>query len=217
MSYLWISGIYKIQSKCKPERVYIGSAKSFQKRWYFHITSLRKNNHHAIKLQRHFNKYGEDDLNFSIIKMCPIEELLIAEQYFIDIYHPYFNSSPNAISGLGRCHSAESRKKMSLSHMGKSPGPMSTEGRKRLSESLRGNTNGYGNRGKERPEYIREKYRIATLAFYETEEGMIQKEKNRISNTGKKQSKETIEKRRPKLREAWRRRKIKEQINEDKS
>ena len=61
-----ISGIYKIKSKVKPERIYIGSSVNIQERWRKHINYLKNNKHQSIKLQRHYNKYGKNDLVFSI-------------------------------------------------------------------------------------------------------------------------------------------------------
>lgn len=54
-----ISGIYKIQSKVKPERIYIGSAVNIRHRRNQHFSSLSLNNHHNKKLQYHYNKYGK--------------------------------------------------------------------------------------------------------------------------------------------------------------
>ena len=51
------SGIYRIQSKIKSERIYIGSSVNIQSRWYHHLADLRKNIHGNSKLQNHFNKY----------------------------------------------------------------------------------------------------------------------------------------------------------------
>jgi len=111
-----ISGIYKIQSQIKPERIYIGSAIDINHRWKMHINDLRKNKHGSIKLQRHFSKYGEVDLQFSILLGCDKEDLIKTEQYFIDSYNPFFNICKTAGSWLGHRHSAESRKKQSDSH-----------------------------------------------------------------------------------------------------
>jgi GIY-YIG catalytic domain. len=61
------SGIYKIESKLKPERIYIGSAINIGQRWRVHLSDLRKQKHHSKKLQNHYNKYGEVDLSFSIL------------------------------------------------------------------------------------------------------------------------------------------------------
>jgi group I intron endonuclease len=130
------TGIYKIQSKCKPERIYIGSAVDISDRWRCHLKDLRKSKHHSKKLQRHYDKYGESDLIFSLITGCEKEELLSKEQWFIDIYNPYFNGSKIAGSCLGMIRSEESRKKMSLAQKNHKT---SDETRKKLSEILIGN------------------------------------------------------------------------------
>jgi group I intron endonuclease len=110
-----ISAIYKIQSRVKPERIYIGSAINLKYRWWRHLSQLRRNKHHSIKLQRHFNKYGETDLQFSILLSCEKEDLIKIEQYFIDSYNPYFNICRVAGSVLGIKRSLETIKKMSES------------------------------------------------------------------------------------------------------
>lgn len=116
-----ISGIYQIQSKIKPERIYIGSAICIEKRWWCHRTALRKNKHCSLKLQRHFNKYGESDLQFSILLGCDNnkEYLLKNEQFFIDSYNPYFNNAKIAGSCLGVKHSIETCKRNSEAQKGK--------------------------------------------------------------------------------------------------
>lgn len=95
------SGIYKIQSIIKPKRIYIGSSVDISKRWKYHLLSLKKEKHHSITLQRHYKKYGIADLQFSILLGCDKEDLLKIEQYFIDLYNPYFNISKKAGSCLG--------------------------------------------------------------------------------------------------------------------
>ena len=69
-----ISGIYKIQSKIKPERIYIGSAVNMSNRIIKHKQDLKKNIHCNNKLQNHYNKYGLADLIFSILMSCSKEE-----------------------------------------------------------------------------------------------------------------------------------------------
>lgn len=98
------AGIYKIQSKRKPDRIYVGSSNNLGKRWYFHLLLLKRNKHHSIKLQRHFNKYGIEDLEYSILLECDFnkEDLLSKEQFFIDALNPYFNICKVAGSSLGR-------------------------------------------------------------------------------------------------------------------
>jgi len=106
-----VSGIYKIESICKPEMVYVGSAVNFIKRRTNHLYELRRNRHRSIKLQHHYNKYGESDLVFSIIEYCLPEFLIIREQYFIDTLNPWFNILKIAKSPLGYKHSEESKQK----------------------------------------------------------------------------------------------------------
>lgn len=132
-----ISGIYKIQSKIKSDRCYIGSAININLRWRMHINQLKTNKHHSIKLQRHFNKYGISDLEFSVLYECEKERLISIEQFFIDSHKCYFNCSPTAGSTLGSKrtpeqmvylrgwkHTEEAKRKMSQSRKGI---PMSAE------------------------------------------------------------------------------------------
>lgn len=113
-----IPAIYKIQSIVKPERCYIGSAVNIGKRWYEHLRDLKMNRHHCSKLQNHFNKYKEADLQFSILLGCDKNDLLKTEQYFLDSYNPYFNSLKIAGSALGRKQTEEAKLKMSNSKKG---------------------------------------------------------------------------------------------------
>lgn len=107
-----ISGIYQIQSICKPERIYVGSTVNITNRWNNHIKTLRINKHKNSKLQNHYNKYGESDLQFSVLLGCEKEELIKNEQFFIDSYNPFFNILMVAGSSLGYRHTEETLIKM---------------------------------------------------------------------------------------------------------
>ena len=133
-----ISGIYKIQSIIKPGRIYIGSGINIGKRWNKHLEDLRKDSHYNKKIQRHFNKYGEIDFQFSVLLGCPKEDLIKVEQFFIDSYKPYFNNCLIAGSRLGQKDSIETRNKKSKSNIGKHFHYKSEEIRKKLSESGKG-------------------------------------------------------------------------------
>lgn len=130
-----ISGIYKIQSKINPKRVYIGSSFNIHKRWQVHLNNLKHNNHHSIKLQRHFNKYGKNDLVFSIIIGCDKEDLITTEQFYLDGYRPYFNNCLIANSRLGIKASKETKNKLSQAHKGMSGLHHSEETKKKMSEA----------------------------------------------------------------------------------
>jgi len=111
--YKKISGVYIIQSKIKPERVYVGSAGIIKQRWRNHKEEFKKNKHHSSKLQNHVNKYGLEDLIFKILAICDIKDLIAIdgivwiEQCFIWAYKykgdnkPFFNETPNAGSPRG--------------------------------------------------------------------------------------------------------------------
>jgi len=131
-----ISGIYGIRSISHPERVYIGSSLNIRQRWHIHRSGLRQNIHHSLKLQRHYRKYGANDLIFEVIYYCNIEELINIEQSFINLYNPYFNCSSIAGSPLGYRHTKTSKQKMSRRNKGRA---VSEETRRRMSEAHKRN------------------------------------------------------------------------------
>lgn len=114
-----VSGIYQIQSQIKPERIYIGSGVNIRRRWNHHLCDLRNNRHHSIKLQRHYGKYGESDLQFSIIEPCFPQFLIIREQHYIDTLNPFYNTCKTAGSPLGIKRSKETCNRMSVGLKGK--------------------------------------------------------------------------------------------------
>jgi group I intron endonuclease len=138
-------GIYKIQSIVKPDRIYVGSATNIEKRWGVHLCRLRTNTHHSKKLQNHYNKYGESDLQFSILLGCDKEDLIKTEQYFIDSHNPWFNVNITAGSRLGVLHTEKSKKQMSITrketyktHPPRKGFHHSEEQKKRISEGHKG-------------------------------------------------------------------------------
>lgn len=95
------SGIYIIKSIIN-NKIYIGSSINVKRRQIDHINKLRANKHPNIKLQRHYNKYGEKDLVFNIIEYCDKSKLIELEQKYIDIKKPFFNINKIAGNCLGR-------------------------------------------------------------------------------------------------------------------
>lgn len=109
------SGIYKIQSIIHSDKCYVGSAMKMDIRRTEHLRRLKKNRHPNKKLQNHYNKYGELDLQFSALIGCPKEDLIIHEQFFIDAINPWFNICKRAGNTLGvkGLWSEETRKRFS--------------------------------------------------------------------------------------------------------
>jgi group I intron endonuclease len=148
------TGIYKIQSTIHPERCYIGSAVNIRRRWLNHKWNLSHNSHRNPLLQRHYNKYGADDLQYSIVAICdkeelrPIDGIIRPEQFFIWAYDPFFNINKTAGSRMGAVLSEETREKCRQSHLGKKrPAEviakrrglkLSKETRKKMSEAKKG-------------------------------------------------------------------------------
>lgn len=109
-----ICGIYKIQNILNG-KVYIGSSVHIMSRWSRHRSDLEKNRSTSIKLQLSYNKNGKDNFKFSIIEECSIDDLLIKEQFYIDLFDSYnkgYNSVKFAGHTLGFSPTQETRDKM---------------------------------------------------------------------------------------------------------
>jgi len=138
--------VYKI-CNLNNNKVYIGSAYKYKERKQRHIRDLNKNKHHNQRLQNSWNKHGEENFIFEIIKECEKQNLISEEQRFIDLYNSYsdkngYNICPKAGSVAGRVSSAETRKKISIATSGKN-NPFygkkhSKEAKKRMSDSRKG-------------------------------------------------------------------------------
>jgi len=231
-----ISGIYKIQSKIKPERIYIGSAVNIAQRWRTHLSGLKLNKHENRKLQNHYNKYGELDLVFIILEPCFPQFLIIKEQHYLNKLKPYFNIYKIAGSPLGIIRSKESIQKRvdkcrdqkrtketrqimrensigeNNPNYGKHP---SEETRRKMSK---------GRLGKHHSEKTKQKQRESHKGLHwhlseKTKQKMRKpkseesKLKNRLSHLGKKDSEETRTKKSKSAEKAWKSRKLKNQHN----
>lgn len=128
-------GIYKIESKING-RIYIGSSSNIIRRWKLHKNELKRGVHHSIILQNHVNKYGIDDLIFTIVKECDDVDLIKNEQKYIDKYNPYFNVRKIADSNMGIKRSKETKEKISLANKGKK---LSKITKQKMAERMNGN------------------------------------------------------------------------------
>ena len=114
-----IAHIYQI--KCKTNgKIYIGSTAHLKQRWKFHRWQLRAGKHDAKYMQNCWNKYGEEDFEFSVLLVCDPKNVLFYEQRFIDTYKVCdnrcgFNSCPTAGSNLGRKMSEAGKRNLSRS------------------------------------------------------------------------------------------------------
>lgn len=119
-----ISGIYKI-TNIQNGKIYIGSAINIESRKRIHLSALRKGNHHNPHLLAAYKKYGEDSFVWDILEhVTQLNDLLYREQKYLDEVKPFdrnigYNVLPTAGSPYRREYSFESRKKMSMSQLGR--------------------------------------------------------------------------------------------------
>lgn len=78
-------GIYKI-TNIRNNKIYIGQSKHIEKRLADHKTYLRGNYHYNNYLQNSYNKYGEKNFKFEILKICKLRYLDRFEKLYIKIY-----------------------------------------------------------------------------------------------------------------------------------
>lgn len=113
-------GIYSITNIVNGKQ-YIGQSHNIIWRWTAHKSALR----HGICSNRHlqyaWNAYGEDNFMFEVIELCPVELLDSRESYWIDHYNT-IDSGYNIRSGGNSSRGWK----------------MSDEGRKHISEALKG-------------------------------------------------------------------------------
>lgn len=88
-------GVYRIEHVASG-RLYIGSSHNLRKRWQAHLRCLRAGSHHSQKLQRAWDKYGEEAFVFTVMATVSILELRAKEQQYLDKIKPFFNISPFA-------------------------------------------------------------------------------------------------------------------------
>ena len=85
-----VSGVYRITCN-KNNKNYIGVSKDIRKRWTEHIGQLRRKIHHSTKLQKDYNKYGEDAFEFRIIVKTDYGEAKKLEDEYIKKYKSDIN------------------------------------------------------------------------------------------------------------------------------
>lgn len=91
--------VYKIENIITKD-CYFGSSTNYSKRVTEHKYDLRHGGHHSAYLQNAWNKYGEDNFNFEIVKeyinSASNKDLKEKEQNYIDKHKPAYNMNPTA-------------------------------------------------------------------------------------------------------------------------
>lgn len=141
---VYLTGIYKISLKTHGSHFYIGMATKehrfkcscgFYARWKVHLQHLRRGCHRNRFLQRVYDKYGEEELQFEILEFVDRLECPDREYTLIKELKPSLNFINNKQSlqevrlteqqrknisdrGKGRKHTKETKLKISMSNKG---------------------------------------------------------------------------------------------------
>jgi len=158
-------GIYLIRNKTNNHK-YVGQSKDIKKRIISHRCISHEKN---IPLKKAYNKYGLDNFEFKVLEECSIEELDNKEIEWIKKIKPEYNLTSGGNGSPSHNVSEETRKVLSEKSKNQWK-TMSEETKNKILSNLKPPKVGH---------YVSEKT----------------KEKLRQCNLGKKQSQETIEKR----------------------
>lgn len=130
-------GIYRIS--VGPRTFYWGQAQDLWKRASDHLSALRRGDHSNERLQRSFDKHGEEAYSYEVSLLCPVEDLDMQEQFCLDTYHGTPGCANIAMvaaaPGRGLAHTEETRAKIAESLTGRRH---SAESRMKVSETKRG-------------------------------------------------------------------------------
>lgn len=179
------SGIYGILN-IKNYKMYVGSTKGIKSRWAHHTSILLSNKHHSSKLQKAWNKYGQESFVFFILEHCNEIDLIKKEQFYLDSLNPNYNILKIAGSSVGRKISKEHRDLLSKLKKGV---PLSEKHRENMMNALRYRRKG-GRIGFSPSEETRQKQRDKITGRKYT---MEHRSKISASNMGRKVSKEQTE------------------------
>ena len=147
------SGIYLITNVVNG-KVYVGSSTNLKKRRNDHFSDLKRGRHGNPHLQSAYRKYGKDALSFQILEYCSTEDLVIREDWWIDLLdamnpdkgYNLLSADRRGANGMtGKKHSDETRAKMSAAHKGNKNSlghKHSDETRAKMSAAKKGKPNG---------------------------------------------------------------------------
>jgi len=110
---MYTRGIYRIVH-LPSGKSYVGSSVRVEKRFQQHVCDLKRGEHHAIRLQRAWNKHGRSNFAFEILEIVPEAlDLFAVEQRWMDELKVTtvmgYNSLPEAGSYSGAVQSPKAR------------------------------------------------------------------------------------------------------------
>lgn len=125
-------------------KIYIGQSNNIERRHNEHKYSLNNNKEYNKHLQSAWNKYGEDNFEFTILLECEENQLNSYEQYYIFELMSYDNrvGYNKQYGGGNNKPTEETKSKMSESKKGKSH-PISEETKNKISKTNIGRKGGF--------------------------------------------------------------------------
>lgn len=117
---------------------YIGRSNDLKHRYYEHINLLRKGIEPCTKLNRAWQKYGEDSFVYEVLCYCEEDMLNTLEKQYIQKYDSFknrYNCTKGGDGILGYRHTAEAKEKIGRAARGKA---YTDEEKKKMSERQKG-------------------------------------------------------------------------------
>ena len=99
--------------------LYVGSASlGVKRRWHIHKSDLKKGKHHNSRMQRAWDKYGEESFTITVAEVCLPQHCVAQEQVYMDYYRQQvcermFNLHPTAGNARGSKRTPEQRARLS--------------------------------------------------------------------------------------------------------
>ena len=115
------AGIYR-WTNLTNGKIYIGSSSNLGKRFsgYFSFNFLTRESFKTKSLiYTAILKYDYSNFKLDVLEYCDLAELLVREQYYLDLYSPEYNILKTAGSSLGFKHSEETLLKFKLRELSK--------------------------------------------------------------------------------------------------
>lgn len=113
------SGVYRWKILINGKS-YVGSSVNLSRRLksYFNDNYLKLSSAKTMLINKALLKYGYPKFKLEILEFCGKLDVLVREQYYINILQPEYNILKTALSMLGYKHKEETRLKMSASKKG---------------------------------------------------------------------------------------------------
>ncbi len=140
-------GLYAIEC-LSTGKLYIGSTMDMYDRQYQHWWHLGAGKHPNPKLQRAWDKYGEDQFMFHVLLRVPgadSERLVALEARAVAKHRPWFNIAVPALPAMfGRKHTEDAKRRIGLANTGGPgrPHPCAPETRAKIGAANRGRKHG---------------------------------------------------------------------------